>query len=92
MSRNVLLVLFGAGLAGITFTTPGRTEDGMEIPRETRGMIIGTMAHLKEVKLKEAPAVAPYIVNTNNVERADPETVKFIWGILYTSQLDFLPR
>ena len=52
-------------------------------------MMLGTMAHLKSVKLQEAPAFPAYVVNNDNVLRADPETAKFIAGLLSNCLLDF---
>ena len=52
-------------------------------------MIVGTMAHLKTVKLQDAPAIPAYVVNNDNVQQADPETTKFIAGLLRNCILDF---
>ncbi|MGB8314509.1 MAG: hypothetical protein WCE69_08490 [Aestuariivirga sp.] len=88
MIGKLLGFLLRAGLAVVTSATLAIAEDGMAVPRETRGMIMGTMDHLKGVKLREAPAIPAYVVNTGNVERTDPETAKFILGILSSNQLD----
>ena len=37
------------------------------MPLEKRGVILGTMAHLKTVKLQDAPANPAYVVNNDNV-------------------------
>ena len=92
MNRKVLLALTGVGLAGIALATQAVAEDGSDIPLEKRGMILGTMANLKSVKLKQAPAIPAYIVNNDNIERADPETAQFIFGLLRNCQLDFWSR
>ena len=44
-------------------------------------MILGTMSHLKTVKLQDAPAIPAYVVNNDNVQRADEETARFIIGL-----------
>lgn len=73
------MVVLGVGIA--VFATQACAEDGSEIPLEKRGMILGTMAHLKIVKLREVPPVPAYIVNHDNVQRADDETARFIAGL-----------
>ena len=92
MIGKLLGVLLGAGLGAATSATLAVAEDGMDIPRETKGMIMGTMDHLKGVILREAPTIPAYVVNTDNVERADPETAKFILGILSSNQLNMWPH
>ena len=76
------MALIGVGLAGVTFTPQAGAGDGNNIQLEKRGMILGTMAHLKIVKLHAAPAIPAYKVENENVQQADPETAKFIAGIL----------
>ena len=89
MGGKILVVLFGVGVAVLAFASQAGAEDGRDIPREKRGMMLGTMAHLKSVKLQEAPAFPAYVVNNDNVLRADPETAKFIAGLLSNCLLDF---
>ncbi len=81
MNRKILFTLFGVGAAAVVFATQAGAEEGSYIPLEKRGMILGTMAHLKSVKLREAPAFPAYIVDNDNVPRADFETAKFIAGL-----------
>ena len=52
-------------------------------------MILGTMVHLKGVKLREAPPIPAYSVNNDNVQRADEETARFIIGLSRNCLLDF---
>ena len=68
-------------MAGLALATPIRADDESDAPREKRGMIQGTMGHLKGVKLREAPPIPAYIVNNDNVQRADEETARFIIGL-----------
>ena len=82
MNWKILLTLFGVGVAGVAIATQAGAEDGSDIPLEKRGMILGTMAHLKIVKLHAAPAIPAYKVENDYVQQADPETAKFIAGIL----------
>jgi heterodisulfide reductase subunit A-like polyferredoxin len=89
MDRKILAVVLGVGVAGLAFATQAGAEDRGGIPLEKRGIIAGTMAHLKSVTLHEAPAFPAYVVNNDSVERADPETAKFIAGLLSNCLLDF---
>ena len=89
MRGKILLTLCGLGVAGVAFATQAGAEDGRDIPLEKRGMILGTMARLKSLKLHEAPAIPAYIVNNGNVLRADPETARFIIGLSRNCVLDF---
>jgi hypothetical protein len=81
MCRKILLTAVGIGMAGVAFAMLAGAEDGSHIPLEKRGMILGTMVHLKVVKLREAPPIPAYIVNNDNVQRADEETARFIIGL-----------
>ncbi len=81
MSRKILLAAFAVGLASAAFAPPAGAQDGSFRPLEKRGLILGTMAHLKAVKLQDAPAISDYTVNNDNVERADEETARFIIGL-----------
>ena len=69
----------GAGFAALAWQAGA--EDWSKIPLEKRGMILATMVHLKGVKLREAPPIPAYIVNNDNVQRADEETARFIIGL-----------
>ena len=75
------MALVGFGLAGLAFATPAGADGGGGVPLEKRGIILGTMVHLKGVKLREAPPIPAYIVNNDNVQRADEETARFIMGL-----------
>jgi hypothetical protein len=81
MGRKILLAAFAVGTASAVFSAQAGGEGGSDIPMERRGMILGTMSHLKAVKLREAPPVPAYIVNNDNVQRADEETARFIMGL-----------
>ena len=84
------MALFGVGMAGIAFATQAGAEDGNHILLENRGMILGTMAHLRSVKLREAPAIPAYIVNNADSEPEVPAIVEFITKYQGTTQLDIL--
>jgi hypothetical protein len=81
MSGKILVTLFGFGMAGLAFTTPTGADDRSNVPLEKRGMILGSMVHLTAVKLREAPPIPDFIVNNDNVRRADEETARFIMGL-----------
>ena len=89
MGRKILLVLFGIGVAGLAFATQAGAENGSDIRLEKRGIIANTMAHLRRVTLHEAPAFPAYVVNNDNVQRADEETARFIIGLSRNCLLDF---
>ncbi|MEQ1521912.1 MAG: hypothetical protein ABL936_11650 [Aestuariivirga sp.] len=89
MGGKILVVLFGVGVAVLAFASQAGAEDGRDIPREKRGIIAGTMAHLKRVTLHEAPALPAYVVNNDNVQRADEETARFIIGLSRNCVQDF---
>ncbi len=84
-----ILLASGVWVAGLAFAIQAGAGDGSTIPLEKRGMIAGTMAHLKRVPLQETPAFPAYAVNNDNVERADPETAIFIAGLLSNCVLNF---
>ena len=50
---------------------------------------MGTMTHLRSVKLREAPPIPAYIVNNDNVQLADKETAMFILGLSRNCIQDF---
>jgi len=77
------------GIATAAFTPQGRAEPDGIIPREERGKIMGTMAHLKTVKLKDLAVTSAYAVNNDNVPLADEETAKFIKGLARSCVPDF---
>ena len=52
-------------------------------------MIPGTLVHPRSVKLREAPPIPAYIVNNDNVQQADDETAKFIFGLSRNCIQDF---
>ncbi len=81
MSRKIPVALSVFGIAGLVFAMQADADDGRAIPLEKRGMIPGTMAHLGNVKLREAPPFPAYIVNNDNIQRADEETARFITGL-----------
>ena len=71
----------------VAFATPTGAEDGSYIPLEKRGMILGTMAHLKDVKLTAVAKLPDYVVNNDDAKKWDHETDHPIF--LY-NQLDVL--
>ena len=87
MNRNILLAVFAVGMASAAFTPQAGAEGGSDIPREKLGMIPGTMAHLKDVKLTAVPKLPDYVVNNDDDKKWDHETDHPI--ILY-NQLDVL--
>ena len=89
MGTKILLAIVGVGVTGLAFTTPTGAEDGNDTPLEKRGMIVGTLAHMNGVKLREAPPIPAYIVNNDNVQRADEETARFIFGLTRNCIQDF---
>jgi malic enzyme len=89
MNKKLLLALFGVGAAGVAFAAQAGAEDGSDIALEKRGVILGTMAHLKSVKLQDASPIPAYIVNNDNVQRADEETARFIIGLSRNCVQDF---
>ena len=89
MSRKIPVALSVFGIAGLVFAMQAGAEDGSAIPMEKRSMILGTMAHLGNVKLREAPPFPAYIVNNDNIQRADEETARFIIGLSSNCLQDF---
>ena len=85
MSGKILLVVLGVGIA--VLATQACAEDGSEIPLEKRGMILGTMAHLKAVKLRAVAKLPDYVANNDDIKNWDPKPDQVI--ILY-NQLDIL--
>lgn len=88
MSGKILLVVFGVGMA--VFATQACTEDGSEIPKKKRGMIQGTMAHLKGVKLRAVAKLPEYVVNNPENEPEISAFVEFLTKYMGTTQLDLL--
>ena len=80
MGRKILVAVFAVGVASAAFATQAGAEDGSDMPLDF-SITMGTMAHLKTVKLQDAPAIPAYIVNNDNVQRADEETARFIMGL-----------
>lgn len=89
MNRKILFAVLGIGAGFSAIGSQAGAEERSKIPLEKRGMILGTMAHLKSVKLQDAPVIPAYVVNNDNVLRADPETAKFIAGLLSNCILNF---
>lgn len=92
MSRKILLAAagVGAGFAALaTFMDIERGSDAPRpyIPRNDRGMIVGTMAHLKGVKLRAVARLPDYVANNDDINNWDPDPGHVI--ILY-NQLDIL--
>ncbi len=88
MNRKILLIVLGIGMA--VFATQAGAEDGSEIPSEKRGMILGTMAHLKGVKLRAVAKLPDYLVNNSENEPEVSAFVEFLTKYLGTTQLDLL--
>ena len=53
----------------VAFATPVGAEDRSHIPREELGMIPGTMAHLKDVKLTAVPKLKDYNINNEEMKK-----------------------
>jgi hypothetical protein len=88
MSGKILLVVLGVGMA--VFAAQACAEDGSEIPLEKRGMILGTMAHLKGVKLRAVAKLPDYVVNNSENEPEVSAFVEFLTKYLGNTQLDLL--
>jgi hypothetical protein len=73
MNRKILSVILGFGMAGVAFATQAGAEDGSHISREKLGMIPGTMAHLKDVRLTAVPKLPDYIINNDNMQKWQQE-------------------
>jgi hypothetical protein len=89
MSRKILWAAVGFGMTGFALSMQAVAENGSHAPLEKRGMIPGTLVHLRSVKLREAPPIPAYIVNNDNVQQADDETAKFIFGLSRNCIQDF---
>lgn len=92
MGRKILLAAAGVGAAFAALATFIDLDRGADdpkpfIPRNDRGMIVGTMAHLEGVKLKAVPKLPDYVANNDDFKNWDPDPGHVI--ILY-SQLDIL--
>jgi len=90
MSRKILSVIFGVGVASLAFAAPVSAEEGSHIPREKLGMIPDTMAHLKYVRLTAVPKLPDYVVNSPENEPEVSAIVEFLTKYLGTTQLDLL--
>lgn len=78
----------GVGFAALViFMNVERTSD---IPKNSQGMIPGTMAHLRVVKLTAVAKLPDYAVNNDDVQRADMETALAIVRYSSHSQLEIL--
>ena len=82
------MVVLGVGMA--VFAAQAGAADGREIPLEKRGMILGTMAHLKGVKLRAVAKLPDYVVNNPENEPEVSAIVEFLTKYLGTTQLDLL--
>lgn len=83
------MAVFGFGMTGFAFAVQAGAEGGSHVPLEKRGIILGTMVHLGGVKIREAPPIPAYIVNNDNVQQADEETARFIFGLSRNCVQDF---
>lgn len=90
MGRKILLVLLGIGMAA--FATQAGAEDGSDIPLEKRGMILGTMAHLKGVKLRAVGKLPDYVVSNDGMKKWEQEPA--LISMMYDSDtpLDIMMR
>ena len=86
MGRKILLAAVGVGVGIAAIATLMDVERGPDIPKNSQGMIVGTMAHLKGVKLR-AVARLPDYVASSDIKNWDHEPGHMI--ILY-NQLDIL--
>jgi hypothetical protein len=92
MSRKILVAAVGVGAGIVAFATVMDFERGSDtprsyIPRIDRGMIVGTMAHLKGVKLRAVARLPDYVANTEDIKNWDHKPGHVI--VLY-NQLDIL--
>lgn len=62
-------------------------ERGPNIPKNSQGMIVGTMAHLKGVKFRAVARLPDYVANNDDIKNWDPKPGHVV--ILY-NQLDIL--
>ena len=79
----------GFGMTGVALSMQAVGESASHAPLEERGMRPGTLVHLRSVKAREAPPIPAYIVNNDNVQQADDETAKFIFGLSRNCIQDF---
>ena len=87
MDRKILLAISGVGVGFAALGLQVAAEDWSKVPLEKRGMIQGTRAHLKDVKLTAVPKLPDYVINNDNIKKWDHETDHSI--VLY-NQLDVL--
>ena len=92
MGRKILSVIFSVGVAWAAFATQAGAEDGSYISREKLGMIPGTMAHLKDVKLTTVPKLPDYIINNDDIKKWEQEPA--LTNMMYDSitPLDIMMR
>jgi hypothetical protein len=60
-------------MAWAAFATQAGAQDRTNISLEKLGMIPGTVAHLKDVKLTAVPKLPDHIINNNNMKKWDQE-------------------
>lgn len=84
------MAVVGVGVAA--FAAQAGAEDGSDIPLEKRGMILGTMAHLRGVKLRAVAKLPDYVVNNDGVKKWEQEPA--LISMMYDSDapLDILMR
>jgi hypothetical protein len=87
MSRKILLVILGVGVAGLASATLAGAGNGSKIPLEERGIIAGTMAHLKGVKLRAVAKLPDYFAKEDDIKNWDYKPGHLV--VLY-NQLDIL--
>lgn len=79
------MAVLGVGMAA--FAAQASAGDGREIPLEKRGMILGTMAHLKGVKLRAVAKLPDYVVNNDEIRKWDQSAG---WMYDSTTPLDIM--
>lgn len=90
MGRKILLAATGVGVAFAAIAMFMDFERTSNVPRDSRGMVVGTMAHLKGVKLTAVAKLPDYVVDNGDVQKAYLETASAIIMYTGTTQLDIL--
>jgi hypothetical protein len=90
MNTKIVLATMGIGIGFAALATLMNYGTSGQIPRNGRGMIVGTMAHLRGVKLKAVAKLPDYEVNNGDIQKADRETASAIIVYAGTTQLDIL--
>ena len=87
MGRKILLAAACVVVGFAALATFMDFERSPDVPIDGRGMIVGTMAHLKGVKLRAVARLPDYVADNDDIKNWDPDPGHVI--ILY-NQLDIL--